>query len=593
MFSLSIFLKRGFMNIQQDVLNKSSINDFFSNIISNQINYENQLLNNFKKQSGTFLTNTVDVIDRIIDIIKIDDDIFNKKILEPSCGQGIFLLRLISNLYKKYPSKKQISGFIENNIIFNDINPEMLESTKSNLKNLYFHLFNEEYIFGFNSFCFDFTKKILGNSPGLFDVIPDYNPLEQYYGKIDYIIGNPPYVTLYGRRDKKQNEEQRIYFLNNYLQFPDHVKNGKINFVMLFIEHSLDFLKQSGELSLIIDISFFETAYKYTRKYILENSEIISIDFNIKEFDVASGQIVLKLKNKKNINNEVKIYNAENNQVIFVKQKDWYKPQDEYKFRITQCDVTDSIINRINLKSQKSLIDVHPKKNLRTCTMLLDMEDKFVSPELLKRNEITIYPYYQGSKSLSGKFSNLSYNKYFYYDKKLQDSINDDLKIKLEAEGIKNKKRIGLGEIIVYDNPKIYIRQSAKEIIASYDETKSSANNSLYVFSLRDDSPETLNFLKFLCGYLNSDLVTFYAQKRNIIRFTKGKQPQIKISDLYSIKIPMDKKLQDKITELVNSIYNDKSNIDNYVKKINVLLYNYYEIGHDEIQFVRESIRLF
>ena len=482
------------MGILQDVPDKNRINDFFSNIISNQIYYENQLLNNFKKQSGTFLTNTVDVIDHIIDIIKIDDSIFNKKILEPSCGQGIFLLRLILNLYKRYPDKKQISGFIGNNIIFNDINYDMLDITKSNLKNLYFNLFNEEYTAGFNSFCFDYTKKFKGNLPGLSDTVTDRNPLEQYYGQIDYIIGNPPYVTLYGRRDKKQNEEQRVYFLNNYIQFPDHVKNGKINFVMLFIEHSLDFLKKSGELSFIIDISFFETAYKYTRKYILENSEITSIDFNIKEFDVASGQIILKLKNNKNLNNDVKIYNAENGLAIFVKQKDWYNPHDEYKFRIAQCDLTDSIINRINLKSRESLFDLHSKKNLRTCAMLLDMEDKFVSSESTKRDGINIYPYYQGSKSLSGKFSDLTFSKYFYYDKALQNMINDDLKIRLEAEGIKNKKRIGFGETIVYDNPKIFIRQSAKEIIASYDDSKSSANNSLYVFSLRDDSPESKKF---------------------------------------------------------------------------------------------------
>jgi len=69
-------------------------------------------------------------------------------------------------------------------------------------------------------------------------------------------------------------------------------------------------------------------------------------------------------------------------------------------------------------------------------------------------------------------------------------------KISRYLKGIKNKKRIGFGEKIIYDNPKVYIRQSAKELIASYDDKLSSANNSLYLFSLRDCSNESILFLK-------------------------------------------------------------------------------------------------
>lgn len=115
------------------------------------------------------------------------------------------------------------------------------------------------------------------------------------------------------------------------------------------------------------------------------------------------------------------------------------------------------------------------------------MEDKFVF-ETNKNNTIKTYPYYQGSKGLAQKYDSFNFSKYFYYDKELQDKINNELKEELTLKGIKNKKRLGLGETVIYDNPKVYIRQSAKEIIASYDENSSSANNSLYVFSLRDNS---------------------------------------------------------------------------------------------------------
>ena len=102
---------------------------------------------------------------------------------------------------------------------------------------------------------------------------------------------------------------------------------------------------------------------------------------------------------------------------------------------------------------------------------------------------------------------------------------------------------------------KYFIRQSAKEIIASYEERPSAANNSLYVFSLRDSDQKSKEYLKFMCGLLNSKLITFYAQKRNIIRYSNGKQPQLKTSDLYTIRVPGDENLQIHISKLVDEIY--------------------------------------
>ena len=149
-----------------------------------------------------------------------------------------------------------------------------------------------------------------------------------------------------------------------------------------------------------------------------------------------------------------------------------------------------------------------------------------------------------------------------------------------------------MGEKVIYDNPKVYIRQSAKEIIASLDEKPSAANNSLYVFSLRNNSDSTIQFLKFLCGLLNSELITFYAQQRKIIRFSKGKQPQIKVSDLYTIPIPTDINLQKEISNLVGLIY-ESMNPGKFTNKINDLVYDYFGLNTEEIQTIKDSIESF
>lgn len=571
-----------------------SINSFLHNLISSQSVFENNLEKRFRRGNGIFFTNRLETIDNILDIVSLDNGLLEKKILEPSCGQGVFLLKLISQVYFRYPHKDIISDFIQDNLVFVDIDNEMVNKTKSNLKQIFKFLFGSDYNGNFNSYNFDFTKKSILEDDLFFSKESNKHPLADWIGKIDYVVGNPPYVTLYGRRDKKINEQQRIYYLNNYKQFPAYVENGKLNFIMLFLEHSLDFMKSGGMLSFIIDVSFFETAYLYTRKYLLENTKIIALDYNISDFKVGSGQVILKLqKEKANEDHAVRVYNREKGDRVFIKQSTWHNPCDEYKFRINQCGVSDQIIRKILARNERTIRELYPSKNLRTCTMLLDMEDNFTTNEYKLKKDIDIYPYYQGSKSLQVKYGSLSFEKYFSYDKKLQDKINEELKRELAANGIKNKKRIGFGELAVYDNPKVFIRQSAKEIIATYDATKSSANNSLYVFSLRDNSGKSKKILQFICGFLNSDLITFYAQKKSIIRYAKGKQPQIKISDLSSIRLPEDIQLQGRIADLVQKIYSDVLLKQQYMKEINEIIFTFYGIKKAEIDFLIREIKSF
>ena len=564
------------------------MNQIIYNTIENQKRYQNVLSYKFKKDNGIFFTNEMKIIDAILDVIKFDSDIVNKKILDPAVGNGIFLLRIIEKAYQACPDKRKIGNFIENGLFFIDIDPKKIKETKRNIIRLYKYLFSEQYKGNFNSFIYDFTEKI-ETGLTLFKETKSQK-LESLSQKMNYVVGNPPYITLYGRRDRKKNELQRIKYLNQYEQFPENLKNGKINYIMLFIEHSLEYLKKNGKLSFIIDISFFETAYKYTRKYLLENTQILSIENNISHFSgVASGQLILKIQNNINENHTVKVKDFCTRKTQKIKQRSWSNALDEYKFRLNFSNDIQALLKKINKRSPQTLKEQFPKKSLRTCAMLLNMENKFVREEIKDQKRCKVYKYYQGSKSLFSKYCVPYYDKYFYYDKKLQDNINDELKIKLTAQGIKNKKRIGLGDSLVYDNPKIFIRQSAKEIITTYDENLSSGNNSLYVFSLKRADEKTKEYLKFLCGYLNSSVVTFYSQKKEIIRYRKGKQPQIKISDLYLIPVPTDIYLIKKISCLVSAIYKNEYK-EIYSKKIDKIINDFFGFSENEVKKIDKFI---
>ena len=558
----------------------------FSDFLTTQSMLERQFCNLNQKQNGVFLTSDPSVIDAVLATVPNDISIFEKHFLEPSCGQGAFLIKLIIKAFNISSDISKVTNFIQNNLFFVDVDSEMIETSKSNISDFFFYLFNQEYKGSFNCFTSDFTR--------LDDAFTDDKyRISKLYQTIDFVIGNPPYITLYGRRDKKTSEEQRIYFLSNYSQFPLSLKNGKINYVMLFIERGLNFLKTGGYLSFVIDVSFFETAYMYCRKYLVENYTIKSLTYNVEGFEgVASGQVILVISNVfPDPENAVLVINDDTKGKVYISQKSWNKPDDEYKFRISNCNKSSEILDKIFSKGDITLSELYPKKNLRTCVMLLDMEEQFTSVK--KSVSVPSYPFYRGSNGLKHKYSKLNHLKYFNYDKVLQDEINDKLKEELILRGIKNKKRLGLGETLIYDNPKVYIRQSAKELIASYDEGASAANNSLYVFSLRDNSRETISILKYICGLMNSTLYTFFAQQRRIIRYNKGKQPQIKVSDLNQIFVPKCEILKGEISKLVDYIYEEGTCNERYKLEIDRLIYDYYNLDIDEINTIKKSIENF
>ena len=184
--------------------------------------------------------------------------------------------------------------------------------------------------------------------------------------KYNIIIGNPPFITLYGRRDKKRNEEQRTYYLNNYNQFPNSLKNGKLNYSMFFIERALEQLNPDGLLYFILDISFFETAFQYTRKYLLDNSMIIDFIYNINSFENAnSGQVVLRIKKRNNAKSYyVNVYDYQTKKQRSVNSSNWNNPYNEYKFEIID-DTSNKIITRVYRKTSTTFLSFLKKKFLR------------------------------------------------------------------------------------------------------------------------------------------------------------------------------------------------------------------------------------
>lgn len=539
-----------------------------------------------KKQQGIFFTESHIIAEKLLSNLEFDKNFLNKKVLEPSVGEGHLIIKLIEKLKENNFKYEEIIFFLKNNLFINDINKIFVDKTILNINNYLTKNFNHKEKIIPNFSVLDFSKKINNRS-----LLNEESFYKKYINKFDIVFGNPPFVTLYGRRDKKVNENQRVEYLNTFDQFPAYLKNGKINILMLFIENGLDLLKSDGNLLYICDGTFFERSFKYTRKFLLENYFIKKLYINLKEFEeVYSSQVILNVK-KRNYKKEDLTYVIDDklNKTLKINQSIWINESDDYKIRFYFDSKISEILLKIRKEVSNTLYQSYPKKNLRTSSMLLTYEDDFTTNDINKKKE-NYYNFYHGSKSLKEKYGELYYNKLFFYDKEKQDRINDNLKEELIKRGIKNKKRIGLGEKIVHNLPKIYLRQSCKDIIATIDMEKSTANNSLYLFTLRSKELKDLEVLKYLCGLLNSKLINFYCKAFEIIRTGIAKQPQINISDLYKIPFPLNSILQKKISLLVDQIYKDKSKKELCMEKIDELIFSYFKINNNDINFINDYL---
>lgn len=539
------------------------------------IMYEKFIPNNIRKDFGQFYTNDDAVIDRMVNTV----DVLSGKILEPSCGSGKFVVRIVEKIIEELERQKvsaeKILDYICENVNANDIDPNAVIITEINLLAVLLPL-----IVSARKNDSAFVMKPLTITS------IDFIQKEVFGKEYSVVIGNPPFVTMYGKRSRNMTEEKRAYF--NTFDFVQNKKgNNKFNISMFFVENGLKALKEEGHLIFVLDISFFETAFVDMRKYIVENYYINSMVTGLQEFEgVASGQLIIDIINKQSMNKNIELLDYVTQERHIVAQEKWNDAKNKYKFNAPLNKMQESINAKII--QYDGLEKFFPKKSLRTCCALTGKTEDFIVNPTEEKKCIT-FPYIEGSKGLKGKFFAPTPVRYIKYDYDLQLKLSDEFKEELEALGVKNKKRVTLGDKEAYLAPKIFIRQSATEIIATYCQEPYAANNSIYILTTKENTTASIDMLKYTCGLLNSDLITFYCRINKIIRAEKGKTPQIKISDLKNIRINVDNDYFEIIVKLVEQLLVNPEDQKLY-QKLNSLVYEIYNISEKERNFIAEYL---
>ncbi|NYB74525.1 Eco57I restriction-modification methylase domain-containing protein [Sedimentibacter hydroxybenzoicus DSM 7310] len=195
----------------------------------------------------------VEVVEFILDLVgyKDDEKLYNKKILEPSFGEGYFLLTIIERLissWRKYSD--QASSIVE--VLKDSICAvELHKETFYNTRELVVKRLNDEGI----------SNAEAKQLAELWLIQGDFL-LEDQTEKFDFIVGNPPYL----RQEYIPQALLKEYRLRYKTMF------DRADIYIAFIERTLSLLNDKGNLGFICSDRWMKNRYGGPlRNYISKN----------------------------------------------------------------------------------------------------------------------------------------------------------------------------------------------------------------------------------------------------------------------------------------------------------------------------------
>lgn len=225
-----------------------------------------------KQKCQIFTPNNI--VEQMLDIAGYTSNVYGKKVLENSCGNGEFLLGIVNRYVKSCKqqrfSKKKIKLGLEKDIVAFEIDEQRKNECICRLNSLVAKYKINNVIWNIKSL--DFLSMTLTE-------------------KFDYVIGNPPYIAypdlpIDTRKFVKEN-------------FKTCVK-GKFDYSYAFIEKSYYSLSEKGKLVYIIPSNIFKNVFAQDVRNLIKDDLDVIVDFpNDSVFDkvLVSPAIIKVVKN--------------------------------------------------------------------------------------------------------------------------------------------------------------------------------------------------------------------------------------------------------------------------------------------------------
>lgn len=411
-------------------------------------------------------------------------------ILDPSCGDGVFLIEIAKYLKNKM---KRTKPLFKINLYGNDIDQKAIHSAEENLSGLTDGKFLNPR--------FSITDLLISQSLGEKSKHkPDETCVQQE--KYDIIIGNPPWVSLIGKHAQKCYTKTQINFLLR--RYP--CDTYRPNLFEMFIWRSLELLKPSGYLAFIVpDRLLHNKQYSDLRKVLFTKYEIHYLFHNLPFSGVNSDNIFFVLKNNNPCENfNMKIKSEPDDNWIGINQKWFYNNGCR---SLSTNPLVKKILDKIDNTTASKL-----SENFYTGVGFIT-DKNLISAEKCSPQQLKIVT----GRDISSK--GIKKHRYF-------DFTKENLKGGTSNISILSKK------------PKILLRKTGNRLISCVDYKGLLPEQSLYFIICKSNSKNHLNWLNIL---LNSNIMSFYYLNKAITNINST--PQIKKRDLDSLPILFPKTL--------------------------------------------------
>ncbi len=239
------------------------------------------------------------LVNHILDCIGYDtyDHIVKKHIIDNSCGDGAFLVEIVNRYCNSFEgTKKELKRDLETYIHGIEIDLDERNKCVANLDKVVFN-FDIENV-QWDVLCAD----------ALF--------VTNYDKKMDYVVGNPPYVRVHNL--ESSYEQVKAYKFAN---------GGMTDLYLAFFELGFNMLRYDGQLCYITPSSWLNSlAATNMRQYIVMNQNLVAlIDMeHFQAFEKITTYTIISHFKKSHCSNKFDyyIYNKENNSRKFIANLD-------------------------------------------------------------------------------------------------------------------------------------------------------------------------------------------------------------------------------------------------------------------------------
>lgn len=534
--------------------------------------YELFLSKNLRDEEGIYYT-SLSLVDYILKYTLDEklDKTGNCKVLDPSCGSGIFLVESLRKIIEKHDKPLSCDELI--NIVRKNIFGIDKDANAINISIFSVYLTLLDYVDNINDFTFPELKNKNFFVSDFFNEKSKINNLQ----KFDVIIGNPPWTVAKGSKKRYEEycEEKNIKIHNRQIS-------------EAFLIRAKDFIKQNGNIALIVTSKIlYNINDKNFRKYILENFELKKIF----DFSLARNQ--------------------------FFKDANWPGMIIFYKFSSSTEYSINNYFEHISLKPnlffklfKKIVVDKYDSKTIKQSELI---ENDWLWKVLLVGNSLD----FNFLKRLKNDYTTLE--KFIKHNKSLDKGVGfkkpsskykeEKTKKMPKFKGLpylnlakKDLKRFAVktsdtwefdeiksGNEKLMEPPHLLIGQSTTsnfDFISAFSENKIVFNFNVQCIQ---GSENDKKLLKNLVACINSDLFKYFFLMTGNTGIEKNRT-----SATEKLKFPFSPKLEfdDDLYELVNYIEIDAKNDSDYSElelKINNLINNIYNLSNSEKSLVNYS----